>query len=127
MITRSPPHLHPGPHEPVPLHHPLARQLETAIEQGPLAPGNLPGNESGLFARLGDHAPSALLELTTGRLESTGPYRMMRSAGATPRKRAALPSTRRTAYDDTGRPVEYGSHVHRAFRYAFDFQLLVRG
>ncbi|MGQ4333129.1 GntR family transcriptional regulator, partial [Streptomyces hayashii] len=30
------------------------------------------------------------------------------------------------AYDDTGRPVEYGTHIYRASRYAFDFQLLVR-
>ena len=28
--------------------------------------------------------------------------------------------------DDTGRPVEYGSHVYRASHYSFDFQLLVR-
>jgi GntR family transcriptional regulator len=33
---------------------------------------------------------------------------------------------RRTAYDDTGRAVEYGAHVYRASRYTFDFQLLVR-
>ncbi|MFB7510824.1 UTRA domain-containing protein, partial [Streptomyces broussonetiae] len=39
---------------------------------------------------------------------------------------AALLTMRRTAYDDTGRPVEYGSHVYRASRYAFDFQLLIR-
>lgn len=32
----------------------------------------------------------------------------------------------RTAYDDTGRAVEYGTHVYRASRYSFDFQLLVR-
>jgi GntR family transcriptional regulator len=32
----------------------------------------------------------------------------------------------RTAYDDTGRPVEYGTHIYRASRYAFDFRLLVR-
>jgi GntR family transcriptional regulator len=39
---------------------------------------------------------------------------------------AALLTMRRTAYDDAGRPVEYGTHVYRASRYAFDFQLLVR-
>jgi GntR family transcriptional regulator len=38
---------------------------------------------------------------------------------------AALLTMQRTAYDDTGRPVEYGSHIYRASRYAFDFQLLV--
>jgi GntR family transcriptional regulator len=39
---------------------------------------------------------------------------------------AALLTMRRTAYDDTGRAVEYGTHVYRAARYTFDFQLLVR-
>jgi GntR family transcriptional regulator len=39
---------------------------------------------------------------------------------------AALLTVRRTAYDDTGRAVEYGTHVYRASRYAFDFQLLAR-
>ncbi len=33
----------------------------------------------------------------------------------------------RTTYDDTGRPVEFGSHIYRASRYAFEFRLLVRG
>ena len=43
---------------PVPLHHQLARQLEEAIEQGTLAPGNLLGNEVGLSARLGLSRPT---------------------------------------------------------------------
>ncbi|GAA2450477.1 hypothetical protein GCM10010421_48630 [Streptomyces glaucus] len=42
------------------------------------------------------------------------------------REGAALLTMRRTAYDDTGRPVEHGTHLHRASRYAFDFQLPVR-
>jgi DNA-binding GntR family transcriptional regulator len=32
----------------------------------------------------------------------------------------------RTTFDDTGRAVEFGSHIYRASRYAFEFQLLVR-
>ena len=82
------------------------------------------------------------------RLESTGLYRMMRAVGITLRSArqtvgarsataaeselldepegAALLTMRRTAYDDSGRAVEYGTHVYRAARYAFDFQLLVR-
>jgi GntR family transcriptional regulator len=32
----------------------------------------------------------------------------------------------RTAFDDSGRAVEYGSHIYPASRYTFDFQLLVR-
>ncbi|GHI03274.1 GntR family transcriptional regulator [Streptomyces cellostaticus] len=99
-------------------------------------------------AFLCNYLPAALLELDTERLESTGLYRMMRSAGITlhsarqsvgarsatdeeaalldEKEGAALLTMQRTAYDDTGRPVEYGSHVYRASRYAFDFQLLVR-
>ncbi|MEV6832957.1 GntR family transcriptional regulator [Streptomyces sp. NPDC051133] len=100
-------------------------------------------------AFLCNHLPSALLELATGRLESTGLYRMMRSAGITlhsarqyvgarsataaeaalldEKEGAALLTMRHTTYADTGRPVEFGSHVYRASRYAFDFHLLVRG
>ncbi|MGW3171381.1 GntR family transcriptional regulator [Streptomyces sp. NPDC001153] len=99
-------------------------------------------------AFLCNYLPASLLELPTRQLESTGLYRMMRSAGIVlhsarqsigarsataeegalleEREGAALLTMRRTAYDVTGRPVEYGSHVYRASRYAFDFQLLVR-
>ncbi|MFE5759537.1 GntR family transcriptional regulator [Streptomyces massasporeus] len=233
---------------PVPLYHQLAQQLEAAIEQGVLAPGNLLGNEVDLSVRLGlsrptvrqaiqslvdkgllvrrrgvgtqvvhsqvrrplelsslyddletagqapttevvrnevvpascevaaalgvpegdgvraldrlrrthgrpvallrNHLPVSLLDLDGARLESTGLYRMMRSAGITlhsarqtigaraataqeaarldEREGAALLTMQRTAYDDTGRPVEYGTHIYRASLYTFDFQLLVR-
>ncbi|MFH8977061.1 GntR family transcriptional regulator [Streptomyces sp. NPDC017890] len=233
---------------PVPLYHQLARQLEAAIEQGVLAPGDLLGNEVGFSVRLGlsrptvrqaiqslvdkgllvrrrgvgtqvvhsqvkrpmelsslyddleaagqgpttrvvrnealpasagvaaalrmaeggevtvlerlrlthgrpvallcNYLPSALLDLDGARLESTGLYRMMRASGITlhsarqtvgarsatreeadrldEKEGAALLTMTRTAYDDTGRPVEYGTHIYRASRYAFDFQLLVR-
>ncbi|MFF5158066.1 GntR family transcriptional regulator [Streptomyces sp. NPDC000348] len=233
---------------PVPLYHQLAQQLEAAIEQGVLAPGNLLGNEVDLSVRLGlsrptvrqaiqslvdkgllvrrrgvgtqvvhskvrrplelsslyddleaagqgpttqvvrnetvpapadvaaalglaeggevvllerlrrthgqpvallcNYLPPGLLDLDGARLEATGLYRMMRSAGLTlhsarqtvgaraataregarldEKEGAALLTMERTAYDDTGRPVEYGTHVYRASRYSFDFQLLVR-
>ncbi|OIJ99968.1 GntR family transcriptional regulator [Streptomyces sp. MUSC 14] len=233
---------------PVPLYYQFAQQLEAAIEQGALAPGNLLGNEVDLSVRLGlsrptvrqaiqslvdrgllvrrrgvgtqvvhsqvkrplelsslyddltaagqspttrvlrgeriaasadvaaalgvaegaevavlerlrsahgrpvaflrNFLPPTLLELPTERLESTGLYEMLRSAGIVlhsarqsigarsatadeaglldEKEGAALLTMRRTAYDDTGRAVEYGSHVYRASRYAFDFQLLVR-
>ncbi|MET7295647.1 GntR family transcriptional regulator [Streptomyces griseoloalbus] len=99
-------------------------------------------------ALLCNYLPSGLLGLDSARLESTGLYRMMRSAGITlhsarqtvgarsataqeatrldEQKGAALLTMQRTAYDDTGRPVEYGTHIYRASRYSFDFQLLVR-
>ncbi|GGW56363.1 GntR family transcriptional regulator [Streptomyces griseoloalbus] len=99
-------------------------------------------------ALLCNYLPSGLLGLDSARLESTGLYRMMRSAGITlhsarqtvgarsataqegtrldEKEGAALLTMQRTAYDDTGRPVEYGTHIYRASRYSFDFQLLVR-
>ena len=99
-------------------------------------------------ALLCNYLPATLLDLDSERLESTGLYRMMRTAGITlhsarqtigarsataqeaellaEKEGAALLTMQRTAYDDTGRPVEYGTHIYRALRYAFDFQLLVR-
>ncbi|GHA07676.1 GntR family transcriptional regulator [Streptomyces echinoruber] len=99
-------------------------------------------------ALLCTYLPEALLDLGTERLESTGLYRLLRTAGITlhsahqtigaraagPEEAArldepegaALLTMRRTAYDDTGRPVEYGTHLYRASRYTFDFRLLVR-
>jgi GntR family transcriptional regulator len=101
------------------------------------------------MAYLHNYLPVALLDLDNAQLESTGLYRMMRSAGIslhsahqavgarnatadeagllTEEVGAALLTMRRTTYDDKGRAVEYGSHIYRAARYAFDFQLLVRG
>ncbi|MFI7498644.1 GntR family transcriptional regulator [Streptomyces sp. NPDC049687] len=233
---------------PVPLYYQLAQQLESAIEHGSLAPGNLLGNEIDLSTRLGlsrptvrqaiqslvdkgllvrrrgvgtqvvhsqvkrplelsslyddleaagqgptthvlrnervpatadvaaalgiaegaevtllerlrsahgqpvaflsNHLPPALLDLDTERLEATGLYHLMRTSGIilhsarqtigarsataeeaallAEQEGAALLTMQRTAYDDTGRPVEYGTHIYRASRYAFDFQLLVR-
>ncbi|MEU9050820.1 GntR family transcriptional regulator [Streptomyces sp. NPDC048384] len=99
-------------------------------------------------AILCNYLPATLLDLDTVRLESTGLYRMMRAVGITlhsarqtigarcataeeagrldEKEGTALLTMQRTAYDDTGRAVEYGTHIYRASRYAFDFQLLVR-
>jgi GntR family transcriptional regulator len=100
------------------------------------------------MAFLSNYVPVGLLDLDTEKLEVTGLYRMMRGAGVTLHSArqsvgarrataeeaemldepegATLLTMQRTAYDDTGRAVEYGSHIYRASRYAFDFQLLVR-
>ncbi|GJF23771.1 GntR family transcriptional regulator [Streptomyces sp. HO565] len=96
-------------------------------------------------AVLCNYLPGGLLDLDTGRLESTGLFRMMRAAGITLHSAcqtvgarsatreeaarldegegAALLTMRRTAYDATGRPVEYGTHLYRASLYSFDFRL----
>ncbi|MEU1126658.1 GntR family transcriptional regulator [Streptomyces sp. NPDC005899] len=100
------------------------------------------------MALLRNHLPPDLLELAAARLESTGLYRMMRSSGITLHSarqsvgaRAAtvqeaerlgepvgapLLTMERTTFDDGGRAVEFGSHVYRASRYLFEFQLLAR-
>ncbi|CAL9600490.1 HTH-type transcriptional repressor NagR [Streptomyces sp. enrichment culture] len=100
------------------------------------------------MAYMRNHLPAELLPAEGADLESTGLYRLMRTAGVTLHSArqtvgarsagtaeaellgepagAPLLTMRRTAYDDTGRPVEYGSHLYRASRYSFEFQLLVR-
>ncbi|MET9473076.1 GntR family transcriptional regulator [Streptomyces sp. NPDC002917] len=100
------------------------------------------------MALLRNHVPAGLVDLGTERLEATGLYRIMRAAGITLHSArqsvgarlataeeaarlaepegAPLLTMERTTYDDTGRAVEFASHVYRASRYAFDFQLLVR-
>ncbi|WP_251019225.1 GntR family transcriptional regulator [Streptomyces sp. ISL-11] len=100
------------------------------------------------MARLCNHLPAGLLDLDDDKLTGTGLYRLIRTAGITLHSarqtvgaRAAtaaegellaepegapLLTMERTTYDDTGRAVEFGSHIYRASRYAFDFQLLVR-
>ncbi|MFJ5142829.1 GntR family transcriptional regulator [Streptomyces sp. NPDC088707] len=103
------------------------------------------------MAYLRNHLPAGLLgpgEPDTARLEATGLYRMLRSAALTlhsarqavgaraataaeaalldEREGAPLLTMERVTFDDTGRAVEYGSHLYRADRYSFEFQLMVR-
>ena len=40
---------------------------------------------------------------------------------------APLLTMQRTTFDDTGRAVEFGTHIYRASRYSFEFQLPGRG
>jgi DNA-binding GntR family transcriptional regulator len=92
--------------------------------------------------------PRVLDDITREALEATGLYRVLRAAGTTLHSahqsigaRAAsaeeaallaepagapLLSMQRTAYDDTGRAVEYGAHLYRASRYSFRIDLLAR-
>ncbi|WP_459180570.1 GntR family transcriptional regulator [Streptomyces sp.] len=100
------------------------------------------------MAYMTNYLPTDLLDLGTDKLEATGLYRLLRGAGVTLHSAqqaigarsataeesellaeeagAALLTMRRTTYDDKGRAVEYGTHIYRASRYAFEFQLLVR-
>ncbi len=99
-------------------------------------------------AYLRNELPTGLLALETADLEATGLYRLLRGANitlhsarqaigaraATAEEAARLGEAegapvltmKRTTFDDMGRAVEYGSHLYRAARYSFEFQLLVR-
>jgi DNA-binding GntR family transcriptional regulator len=53
------------------------------------------------------------------RAATTGEARLLHE-----RKGAPLLTMTRTAYDDTGRPLEYGTHVYRASVYSFELTLM---
>ncbi|MFJ6349941.1 GntR family transcriptional regulator [Streptomyces sp. NPDC054835] len=101
------------------------------------------------LALLRNHLPADLLDADAERIAETGLYRLLRAAGLTLHSarqtvgaRAAEPAEaeplgelpgaplltmERTTFDATGRAVEFGSHLYRASRYSFEFQLLARG
>jgi DNA-binding GntR family transcriptional regulator len=100
------------------------------------------------LALMRNYLPADLIELTTAALESNGLYQLLRAAGINPRvalqsigaraakaaearlltepRGAPLLTMTRTTYDDSGKAVEYGSHVYRASRYAFEHTLVGR-
>ncbi len=93
------------------------------------------------IALMHNFLPAALVHLTTDMLATRGLYELLRASGirfgsATQRmsaKNASLAEARalgeargtalltmeRIAYDEGGRPVEFGQHLYRASRYAF--------
>ena len=100
------------------------------------------------LAVLRNYLPADLVRLTPQALCETGLYQTMRAAGirfhlasqmigarpattaearmlAEPRG-ASLLTMRRTAYDESGRVVEYGDHIYRASVYSFEFVLVSR-
>ncbi|MEU3461093.1 GntR family transcriptional regulator [Streptomyces sp. NPDC006733] len=94
------------------------------------------------IAVMGNHLPAGLIELTAEGLAEAGLYQLLRQVGvglssavqtigarrATAAEAKLLGETRgatlltmnRTAFDGSGRPVEFGSHVYRASRYSFE-------
>ncbi|HUL27034.1 MAG TPA: GntR family transcriptional regulator [Streptosporangiaceae bacterium] len=93
------------------------------------------------IALMHNYLPAALVHLSIEMLEQHGLYELLRASGirmssatqrmsaknASPTEARTLGETRgaalltmeRIAYDDTGRPVEFGQHLYRASRYAF--------
>jgi DNA-binding GntR family transcriptional regulator len=89
--------------------------------------------------------PVDVVRLTTGDLEQHGLYALLRAAGHMPRianqvvgaksasvvearllgdaRGAPLLTMTRTAWDESGRGVEYGAHLYRASRYSFELTL----
>jgi len=101
------------------------------------------------IALMANCLPAELLpQLGPGDLERTGLYGLLRSRGvrlhianqtigarpADSREAKLLElatgapvlTMRRTAYDDAGQPVEYGSHAYPAERYSFEMSLVTR-
>lgn len=97
------------------------------------------------LALMRNHVPLGLVDLDEERLSESGLYQLLRGAGvalkiasqsigarnATAAEARALDEPRgaplltmdRVVYDDVGRVVEVGSHVHRASRYSFELTL----
>jgi DNA-binding GntR family transcriptional regulator len=97
------------------------------------------------LALMRNHVPVSVVGLDAGRLRSRGLYDLLRGAGVSlkiatqtiggraaepaearllnERAGAPLLTMSRTTYDDTGRAVEYGSHLYRASRYTFELTL----
>jgi len=100
------------------------------------------------LALMRNYLPQGLLDLPTRRLEEHGLYQLMRAAGIHLRiasqtigargasatesrllqekRNAPLLTMSRTTYDDTGRIVEYATHLYRASIYSFELTLLGR-
>lgn len=100
------------------------------------------------LAIMHNYLPADLARITEEGLREAGLYQLMRAAGvrfhlasqvigarpatvaearmlAEPRA-ASLLTMRRTAYDESGRVVEYGDHIYRASVYSFEFVLVSR-
>ncbi|MFI0352640.1 GntR family transcriptional regulator [Actinomadura sp. 9N407] len=100
------------------------------------------------LAVLTNYLPAELLALTAADLTEHGLYELLRAAGVNLRvanqeigaraatatearlldERRGVPllTMTRTAFDDKGRAVEYGSHVYRASHYSFALTLVER-
>ncbi|MEV6793234.1 GntR family transcriptional regulator [Streptomyces sp. NPDC051320] len=98
------------------------------------------------IALMRNYLPADLIELTAEALADGGLYQLLRQSGirlttaeqtigarrATAAEAKLLEESRgatlltmtRTAYDGSGKPVEYGSHVYRASRYSFEMTVV---
>jgi DNA-binding GntR family transcriptional regulator len=99
------------------------------------------------LALLRNAVPLGVLQISRAALETQGLYEMLRAADHVPRTASQIISARsatstearqlgesraapllamnRTAWDERGAVVEYGSHIYRASRYTFELTLTV--
>lgn len=97
------------------------------------------------LALMSNYLPAGLLAVSEGDLKEAGLYELLRRAGVRinvasqtvgavaanaaqarllgEKRGAPLLTMHRTAYDDEGRPVEYGDHLYRASLYSFELVL----
>jgi GntR family transcriptional regulator len=114
------------------------RALVVSLERIRLADGEP-------IALLHNYLPAGLVHLSIDMLEQHGLYELLRASGIRPcsatqrmcaknasaaeartlseNRGAALLTMERTAYDETGRPLEFAQHLYRASRYAFTTSL----
>ncbi len=126
----------------------VAKDLGVAPGSGVVRLRRLRLTASDPLAIMTNHLPADIVRLTAERLEEHGLYETLRAAGVNlrianqtigargataaeatlldERRGAPLLTMTRTAFDDKGRAVEYGTHVYRADRYAFTLTLVER-
>ncbi len=132
----------------VPAGDQVAKDLGMAPGTGVVRLRRLRLTDSEPLALMTNHLPADIVELTAEGLEQRGLYETLRAAGVNLRiahqtigaraastAEAALLDERRgvplltmtrTAFDDKGRAIEYGTHVYRADRYSFTLTLVER-
>jgi DNA-binding GntR family transcriptional regulator len=125
----------------------IAEQLNLPIGSEVLTVRRLRSSGGQPLALMTNHLPAALAP-DRPELEQAGLYQALRSRGVhirlarqrigakaadrdearllNEKPKAPLLTMNRTAFDDSGRIVEYGSHVYRAARYYFETTLVDR-
>lgn len=131
-------------HEPVPATPDVAAALEVAEGSEVVAVRRLRLADGEPLAVLTNYLPTAIAP-SREELEADGLYDCLRARGIQPRiarqrigartataaearmldepARAALLTMERTAYDESGVVIEFGTHIYRASRYMFDTTL----
>ncbi|MGI9092674.1 MAG: GntR family transcriptional regulator [Mycobacteriales bacterium] len=135
-------------HRVVPADQQVARALGVAEDTSVLALERLRFARDEPLALMHNYLPSDVVRLDPADLEEQGLYALLRAGGinlrvaaqtigaraATPAEARLLAERRgtplltmtRTTYDDSGRIVEYATHLYRASMYAFELTLLGR-